>query len=225
MNPRGGSRPEHAPRAYFRQPVWKRIVVIAAGPVVNLVIAFVLLTGLFAIKGNPETLNRVAPVALEHAGDRHAEARRRPASRSTAAGPRRPTCAPRSRATLRGQPPVDGCTAPRRRRPCVVNRDGRSDAAHLPALRRHAEAHAARLLVRLRRPWTNRAAVGEPRRGPACGASRARPSRRSGGSSTRQGAQGGLRRRRLLRGHARELQLRLRRRRSTSWRSSRCASR
>jgi regulator of sigma E protease len=31
------------PRAYYQQPVWKRIVVIAAGPAVNLVIAFVLL--------------------------------------------------------------------------------------------------------------------------------------------------------------------------------------
>jgi len=43
MNPEEELEPEIAPRAYYNQPVWKRIVVIAAGPAVNLVIAFVLL--------------------------------------------------------------------------------------------------------------------------------------------------------------------------------------
>jgi regulator of sigma E protease len=65
MNPNEEIPPEHLDRAYYRQPVWKRIVVISAGPAMNILIAFVLLTGLFAIKGNPETLNRVAPVGLE----------------------------------------------------------------------------------------------------------------------------------------------------------------
>ena len=32
MNPAEEIPPEHAHRAYYRQPVWKRIVVIAAGP-------------------------------------------------------------------------------------------------------------------------------------------------------------------------------------------------
>src|SRR5881227_4035966 len=40
MNPREDLPPEVIPRAYFNQPVWKRIVVILAGPVVNIVIAF-----------------------------------------------------------------------------------------------------------------------------------------------------------------------------------------
>jgi regulator of sigma E protease len=39
--------PEIAARAYVNQPPWKRIVVIAAGPAVNLVIAFVLLWVVF----------------------------------------------------------------------------------------------------------------------------------------------------------------------------------
>jgi regulator of sigma E protease len=65
MNPNEEIPPEHLDRAYFRQPVWKRIVVIAAGPFVNVVIAFVILTGLFAVKGSPETVNRIAPVALQ----------------------------------------------------------------------------------------------------------------------------------------------------------------
>jgi regulator of sigma E protease len=38
--------PEVLERAYYNQPVWKRIVVIAAGPVMNLLIAFFLLFGL-----------------------------------------------------------------------------------------------------------------------------------------------------------------------------------
>jgi regulator of sigma E protease len=43
MNPDEELDPEVAPRAYYHQPVWKRIVVIGAGPFVNLVIAFVIL--------------------------------------------------------------------------------------------------------------------------------------------------------------------------------------
>ncbi len=35
--------PELLERAYYNQPVWKRVVVIAAGPVVNILIAFVIL--------------------------------------------------------------------------------------------------------------------------------------------------------------------------------------
>ncbi|MFA9399564.1 MAG: RIP metalloprotease [Acidobacteriota bacterium] len=42
MNPDEELPPEVAPRAYYHQPVWKRIVVIGAGPAVNLTIAFVI---------------------------------------------------------------------------------------------------------------------------------------------------------------------------------------
>ena len=38
--------PDVLERAYYNQPVWKRIVVIAAGPAMNLLIAFVILFGL-----------------------------------------------------------------------------------------------------------------------------------------------------------------------------------
>jgi regulator of sigma E protease len=48
MNPEEVIAPEVAHRAYFRQPVWKRVVVIAAGPVVNIVLAFLILWVLFA---------------------------------------------------------------------------------------------------------------------------------------------------------------------------------
>jgi regulator of sigma E protease len=43
MNPEEDVPPEHEDRAYYRQPVWKRIVVVAAGPVVNIVLAFAIL--------------------------------------------------------------------------------------------------------------------------------------------------------------------------------------
>jgi regulator of sigma E protease len=40
MNSEEELPPEVEPRAYYRQPVWKRIVVIGAGPAVNIVLAF-----------------------------------------------------------------------------------------------------------------------------------------------------------------------------------------
>src|ERR1700694_895389 len=40
MNPNEEIPEEHRSRAYYNQPVWKRVVVISAGPLVNLVIAF-----------------------------------------------------------------------------------------------------------------------------------------------------------------------------------------
>jgi regulator of sigma E protease len=43
MNPEEELPPDVAPRAYYHQPVWKRIVVIAAGPAVNIALAFVIL--------------------------------------------------------------------------------------------------------------------------------------------------------------------------------------
>jgi regulator of sigma E protease len=51
MNPAEDIPPEHAHRAYYRQPVWKRIVVIGAGPLVNIVLAFVILAGVFMARG------------------------------------------------------------------------------------------------------------------------------------------------------------------------------
>ncbi len=47
MNPQEEIPAEAQPRAYYRQPVWKRLVVIGAGPAVNIVLAFVILMGLY----------------------------------------------------------------------------------------------------------------------------------------------------------------------------------
>jgi regulator of sigma E protease len=51
MNPDEDLPEEVRDRAYHAQPVWKRIVVIAAGPAVNLVLAFVLLFLFFLAVG------------------------------------------------------------------------------------------------------------------------------------------------------------------------------
>jgi regulator of sigma E protease len=55
MNPAEELPPEVAHRAYYRQPVWKRIVVIGAGPAVNLVLAFLILWALFLADGVKST--------------------------------------------------------------------------------------------------------------------------------------------------------------------------
>ena len=51
MNPEEEMPPGEEHRAYYRQKVWKRIVVAAAGPAVNIVLAFVILFAVFDIGG------------------------------------------------------------------------------------------------------------------------------------------------------------------------------
>jgi regulator of sigma E protease len=55
MNPAEPLAPEVAARAYYNQTVWKRVVVILAGPAVNLLIAFVILVGIFWSQGRVVT--------------------------------------------------------------------------------------------------------------------------------------------------------------------------
>jgi regulator of sigma E protease len=64
MNPAEELPPEVARRAYYNQPVWKRIVVIGAGPAVNIVLAFVILWAVFLARGelgSPASVARVEP--------------------------------------------------------------------------------------------------------------------------------------------------------------------
>jgi regulator of sigma E protease len=56
MNPDEELPAEDAHRGYYAQPVWKRIVVIAAGPFVNVVIAFVILFCLALSLDQPTSL-------------------------------------------------------------------------------------------------------------------------------------------------------------------------
>ena len=75
MNPDEELPPQVASRGYYHQPVWKRIVVIGAGPAVNLVIAFVILFALAFQASEPtNTVERVRPgspaAAVLERGDR-----------------------------------------------------------------------------------------------------------------------------------------------------------
>ncbi|TMM05922.1 MAG: peptidase M50, partial [Actinobacteria bacterium] len=63
MNPHEKLPPEVEPSAYFRQPVWKRVVVIGAGPAMSLLVAFVLLWGIFTIHGTYRATGIVEQVA------------------------------------------------------------------------------------------------------------------------------------------------------------------
>jgi regulator of sigma E protease len=77
MNPDEDLPAEVRDRAYHAQPVWKRIVVIAAGPAVNLLLAFVLLFVFFWAIGIPtptrtvDQIQKGYPAAgVLHPGDR-----------------------------------------------------------------------------------------------------------------------------------------------------------
>jgi regulator of sigma E protease len=60
MNPEEELPPEVAPRAYYRQPVWKRIVVVGAGPAVNILLAFAIL--FFIAFGYPKLTGKIGSV-------------------------------------------------------------------------------------------------------------------------------------------------------------------
>jgi regulator of sigma E protease len=62
MNPSEDLPEEVRDRAYHAQPVWKRIVVISAGPAVNLVLAFVLLFIFFFAIGGETASRRVGTI-------------------------------------------------------------------------------------------------------------------------------------------------------------------
>ncbi len=65
MNPHEDIPPEVRPRAYYNQAVWKRIVVILAGPVMNLLIAFLIFFAVFWSQGVLVSTNQVAHAALQ----------------------------------------------------------------------------------------------------------------------------------------------------------------
>jgi regulator of sigma E protease len=53
------------PRGYFRQPVWKRLVVIAAGPAMNVLLAFVILAGVYWLSAHHAATNKAAVASVE----------------------------------------------------------------------------------------------------------------------------------------------------------------
>src|ERR1700751_1800225 len=62
MNPHEDIPPEVLPRAYYNQKVWKRVVVILAGPAVNLLIAFLIFWGIALSQGQSVANTNVATI-------------------------------------------------------------------------------------------------------------------------------------------------------------------
>lgn len=122
MNPREALPPEVEARSYYRQPVWKRVVVIAAGPAVNVVLAFALLWGVFLINGEYESSRQVSSVGLEQPATRYLQPGDRIVAVDAVGGD--PTAIARRVASHRcAGRPVDGCEATTAAHVVVV-RDG-----------------------------------------------------------------------------------------------------
>ena len=91
--------PEDEPRLFYKMPWWKKVIVMAGGPSVNIAIAFFLFWGVFAFYGNPSgPRSRRRP-----AGDQRGQRLRHPLRRAArdlhgqptrSARPRRPGSSP-----------------------------------------------------------------------------------------------------------------------------------
>ena len=53
------------PRAYFNQPVWKRVAVIAAGPATNVILAFAILWGVYTFSAQTPVNDRARVAAVQ----------------------------------------------------------------------------------------------------------------------------------------------------------------
>ncbi len=56
--------------AFFSKPVWKRALIVAAGPGINYLFAFILMTGLFVFNGKPVTPPAAGAVIVGSAADK-----------------------------------------------------------------------------------------------------------------------------------------------------------
>ena len=155
MNPDEEIPPEVAHRAYFRQPVWKRIVVIAAGPAMNILVAFLILWGAVPRPTAPARVTD-ASAASSRPARRRDPAARRPRDRRgrRARGDLDRARPARSRATTAPGRPVNGCRATTPAR-VTVERDGAAAELHdRPPLRRRRQRHAGGLRLPRRRAAT-----------------------------------------------------------------------
>jgi regulator of sigma E protease len=172
MNPNEEIPPELEHRAYYRQPVWKRIVVISAGPAMNVLIAFVILAGLFMFRGEfqPQVVVEATQPATPAAqalrpGDKILSVDGRP---GYAPGLSQDQVVAREQAIRDAinahrcpeRPPVNGCHAAT---PVtiVVQRDGRRVTVRVAP---HYDAQAKRMVLGFQFGGTNR------REGPAAAA-------------------------------------------------------
>ena len=123
MNPDEKLPDEVRTRAYTAQPVWKRIVVIAAGPAVNFVLALLLLFLFYWQIGPQESTGRVGAVESGFPAATAIEPGDRLISVDGRRGDPRQLADAISAHTCPGEP-VDGCRA-ERPADLVIERDGR----------------------------------------------------------------------------------------------------
>ncbi len=55
--------------AFFAKPVWKRSLIVFAGPAINFIFAIILLTGLYATQGQPVTPALASAIVVDSAAD------------------------------------------------------------------------------------------------------------------------------------------------------------
>src|SRR4030088_1826825 len=65
MNPNEPLPEGEEHRGYYRQPVWKRVLVIAAGPAMNVLIAFLILWGVYAFSAQRPDSHRARIVQVQ----------------------------------------------------------------------------------------------------------------------------------------------------------------
>jgi regulator of sigma E protease len=123
MNPYEELPPEVAPRAYYRQPVWKRIVVIGAGPAVNIVLAFAILWALVLANGVATNAVQVSSTGLQQPASQYLVPGDRVISIDGVRNDPNAAAAAVGKLHCAG-PPVSGCEATRTVH-VVVRRDGR----------------------------------------------------------------------------------------------------
>ena len=173
MNPYEELDPDVAHRAFLRQPAWKRIVVIAAGPAVNLLVFFVLVFGLLWHQGQAHgsfsvsSIERKTPAAQQlRLGDRilsvdGAPGCADPAERQGSSMrelPRSPRRWPSTRASRRGRL---GCVATTPARVVVLREGERKTLLIKPHYGNGGDGR--RMLLGI--GWDNWIAVDRPRQG------------------------------------------------------------
>jgi len=68
-------QPEDSPRLFYKLPWWKKVIVMAGGPSVNILIAFLIFSGIFATYGNQgderalPVVNQVSPCVVPYQED------------------------------------------------------------------------------------------------------------------------------------------------------------
>jgi regulator of sigma E protease len=111
MSPAEDLPDEVRTRAYHAQPVWKRMVVIAAGPAVNLIVAFVLLLVYFALIGPETSTDRIGAVEKGYPAATVLQPGDRLVSVDGVRGTPRELSDQIASHTCAQSPPVDGCRA------------------------------------------------------------------------------------------------------------------